>query len=228
MIAATAASTSAALSRLASSSLRKAGSNPASRVVSLAGIRLLRGYRRPSASTDRVAKTLDPTADLFRSGLQRRPVDDQPRADLGERLDLDQTIGLQRRPGLDEIDDVMAEAEMRGELDRAVQLDAFRLNAARGKVAAGHLWVFCSHPDVTRVPNIFPRNPVCGGRHRDMATPDIEIERRVNFRVVEFHQHVVAGDAELGGAEGDKGGDVEAPHPNQIESGLTGRKTQLA
>src|SRR3974377_86078 len=98
--------------------------------------------------TYRVAKALDPTADLFRSGLQRRSVDDQPRADLGDLLDLDQAVRLPRATGLKKIDDVAAEAKVRGELDRTVQLDAFRLDAARGKMAAGDLGVFCGHPNV--------------------------------------------------------------------------------
>src|SRR5215468_4121319 len=119
MIAATAASTSAALTRVASSRRWKAGSNPASRVASLTGIRRLRESRRSTASvlmkpvSDRRAKALDPATDLFRMGLQRRPVDDQPRADLCDTLDLDQTVRLQRGPSLHEIDDVAAETEMR-------------------------------------------------------------------------------------------------------------------
>src|SRR6516225_8575002 len=100
--------------------------------------------------TNRVAKALDPTADLFRSGLQRRSVDDQPRADLGDLLDLDQAVRLQRATGLNKIDDVAAEAKERGELDRTVQLDALRLDAARGKMAAGDLRVFRGHSDVAR------------------------------------------------------------------------------
>src|SRR6516225_12455632 len=164
--------------------------------------------------TDRLAKALAPPANLFRAGFQRRSVDNQPRADLRDALDLYQTVRFQRRPGLDEIDDVMAETEMRGELDRAVQLDAFRLDAARGKMAAGDLRVFRGHPNVACAPDILPRDPVCRRGHRDAATPDVEVKRCVDLRVVEFHQDVVARDAQLRRAEGDKGGDVKAAHPD--------------
>jgi len=58
--------------------------------------------------------------------------------------------------------------------------------------------------------------------------PNVEVERRVDLRIVEFHQHVVAGDAELGRAKGDKRGDVKAAHANQIERRLAGRKAKLA
>src|SRR5437763_7356454 len=69
---------------------------------------------------------------------------------------------------------------------------------------------------------------VRGRRDGEAAMPDIEVERRVNLRIVEFHQHVIAGDAELCGAEGDKSGGIEAAHADQIETGLAGSEAQLA
>src|SRR5215469_13616256 len=56
---------------------------------------------------------------------------------------------------------------------------------------------------------------------------DIEIERSVDFGIVEFHQYVVAGNTELGAAKGDKSGGVEAAHPDQVEPGLARAKPQL-
>src|SRR5207302_5519469 len=69
---------------------------------------------------------------------------------------------------------------------------------------------------------------VRGRRDGEAAMPDIEVERRVNLRIVEFHQHVIAGDAELCGSEGDKSGGIEAAHADQIETGLGGSEAQLA
>src|SRR5437660_11336784 len=69
---------------------------------------------------------------------------------------------------------------------------------------------------------------VRGRRDGEAAMPDIEVERRVNLRIVEFHQHIIAGDAELCGAEGDKSGGIEAAHADQIETGLAGSEAQLA
>src|SRR5438270_14043450 len=87
--------------------------------------------------TDSCAKPLDPTSDFFGAGLQRRAVHDQPGADLGNRLDLDQTVGLEGGAGLHEIDDMMTEPKPRRQLDRAVELDAFRLDTLRRKMPAG-------------------------------------------------------------------------------------------
>ena len=70
-----------------------------------------------------------------------------------------------------------AETEMWGEFDRTVQLDAFRLNAACREMAAGKLRVFRGDPDVARAPDILPRDPVCSRRDRDMAMPDLEVQR---------------------------------------------------
>src|SRR5215469_7684618 len=58
--------------------------------------------------------------------------------------------------------------------------------------------------------------------------PDIEVEQRIDFRIIEFHQHIIARDAELGGTEGDKGGSIEAAHPDQVEVGVARSKSQLA
>ena len=63
---------------------------------------------------------------------------------------------------------------------------------------------------------------------RQPAMTDAEIERRVDFRIVEFHQHVVAGDAELRRAEGDEGCDVERADADQVEAGDVGGEAQLA
>ena len=64
--------------------------------------------------------------------------------------------------------------------------------------------------------------------HGHTAMPDIEIERRVDLGIIELHQHVVAGDPELGGAEGDEGRDIEAAHPDQVERRVGGRETAAA
>ena len=57
---------------------------------------------------------------------------------------------------------------------------------------------------------------------------NIEIEWRVNLRIIEFHQHIIACDAELGGAKRDETGDIETAHADQIETGIGGSKAQFA
>ena len=55
--------------------------------------------------------------------------------DLGDHLDLDQAVLLQRAARGDQIDDARREAEHRRQFHRAVQLDAFGLHAARLEMA---------------------------------------------------------------------------------------------
>src|SRR5215468_4207208 len=81
-----------------------------------------------------VAEPRNPAADFFWAGFKRRAVDDQPRAHHGDRLDLDQTIGLQSRTGLDEIDDVSADPQTWRKLDGTVELDAL------GRMPRGAKW----------------------------------------------------------------------------------------
>src|SRR5205085_5105254 len=114
------------------------------------------------------------------------------------------------------------------QLDRAVQLDAFGLDAAGGKMAAGHLRVFGGDPDMTPAARILLTDLVCGCRHSHPAMADIEVERRVDLRIIEFHQDIVAGDAELSGAESDKGRDIEAADADQVEPRRGRGETQLA
>src|SRR5690349_24496670 len=47
----------------------------------------------------RVAELADPFVDLDRPRLHRRAVDDQARGDVGDLLDLDEAVLLQRTPG---------------------------------------------------------------------------------------------------------------------------------
>src|ERR1700730_5390374 len=175
MIPATAASTSAAVSRLASSSLVKAASKPASRVASLIGI------WPPIARPDGLAEAVNPAADFLRAGLQRGAIDDQPRAHLGDALALGQAVCLQCGAGLNQIDDMTAQAEMWSKLDRSVQLDAFRLHAACSEMTSGDFGVFGRHANVARPPANLACGTVRSRRDRKMAMPDIEVERCVNL-----------------------------------------------
>src|SRR5207248_1362914 len=124
------------------------------------------------------AEPFDPAPDFFRPGFQRRAIDDQTRGDFGDVLDFDEAVRCQGRTGLHQIDDVAAQAELWRQLDRAVQFDAFSLNAARGKVAAGDFRVFRRYPKMAPATWIFLPGLFRGGGHRHTAVTDIEIERR--------------------------------------------------
>src|SRR5437763_1763464 len=102
MITATASSTSTEASRFAANNAANAGSKPGSRVERVIGMPSGQlsgggaGARHP-ASFGGGAKTLEPLPDFFRPGFQSRPVYNQPSADIGDMLDLDQPVGFQGR-----------------------------------------------------------------------------------------------------------------------------------
>src|SRR6185503_6900448 len=101
-----------------------------------------------------LAEAVDPVADPLRLGLERGTVDDEARGYVGDVLDLDQAGVAQGAAAVDQVDDAMAEAERGCELHRARQLDALRLYAARGEVAARHLGILGGDADVTPAPRI--------------------------------------------------------------------------
>src|SRR6185503_11247228 len=129
MIAAAAASTSAASSRLAARNFAKAAAKSFALLSSSSGI-------------GRLAETLDPAIHLRRTRLQRGTIDDEARGDVGDMLDLDQAVDAQRAAGRDEIDDLPREPHARGQLHRAVQDDAFGLDAALREMPPRHLGIF--------------------------------------------------------------------------------------
>ncbi len=143
-------------------------------------------------------------------------------------FDLDQIVGRQRRAGMHQIDHPAAQAEAGRQLHGAIQLDAFGLHAARREMAPGDVRVFGRHPHMAPARGVVRQGQLAGLRHRHAAMADIEIERRVELAVVEFHQHVGAGDAELSRAEGDERGDVEAAHADDAEAGNIGGEAELA
>ena len=143
-------------------------------------------------------------------------------------LDLHQPVGLERRAGGHEVDDTLAKAEARRQLHGAGELEALGLDAAPGEVTPGDLGIFGGDAHMGPARRVVARHHLGGLRHHHPAAADAEVEGRVDFRIVEFHEHVVAGDAELGAAEGDDGGDVEGAHANDVERRIGGGKLELA
>ena len=92
----------------------------------------------------------------------------------------------------------------------------------------GDLRVFGGYSNVARAADVSTRRAIGGRCDCEMAMPYIEIERGINLGIIKFHQHIIAGDAELGSAKGDESSDVKAAHPDQIKSGGAGGEAQLA
>ena len=63
---------------------------------------------------------------------------------------------------------------------------------------------------------VFLTDSLC---HRQMAMPDVQIDRGVEVRVVEFLDHVGADDPDLRCAMRDEGRHVERAHPDQAQVG---------
>jgi hypothetical protein len=63
---------------------------------------------------------------------------------------------------------------------------------------------------------------------RQAAAADAQVDRRVDLGVAELHQNVVAGNAELRGAERDEGRDVERAHAHERDVRQIGRELERA
>ena len=181
----------------------------------------------PSGTTH-LAEAVDPAADPLGLRLERGAVDDEARGDVGDVLDLDQPVVAQRAAAVDQVDDAVAEAERGRQLHRARELDAFGLHAARGEVAARHLGILGGDAHVAPAPRIVAARHLGGLGDGQPALADAEVDRRVDLGIVELHQHVGAGDAEVRRAERHEGRDVERAHADDVEIGMVGREAQQA
>src|SRR5438045_9384457 len=93
---------------------------------------------------------------------------------------------------------------------------------------AGYFRVSCREPVMVPAPGLLLAGFLLRGRDSHAAVADIEVERRVDFGIVEFHQHIVAGDADLRSPKGDKARNVETADADKIEPGIGSREPQFA
>ena len=94
-------------------------------------------------------------------------------------------------------------------------------------MALGKARIFGCDANVTPAPWIVGLSQFLGLGHHQPTAADTEVERSVDFRKIEFHQHVITDNTELSAAEGDKGGNVETADPNDLEAGMIAVETQL-
>ncbi len=146
-------------------------------------------------------------------GLERRAVDDQPRRDVEDAAGFHQPVLAQGGAGRDEIDDPPGKPQRGGDLHRAVQLDAFGLDAAALEMAAGEVGIFGR--DAQMAGAIDALRSLARLGHRQAAMADVEIDRRIEVGVVEFLDHVGTDDAQLRRAMRDEGRHVEGAHADQ-------------
>src|SRR5512142_3250057 len=182
MISATTRSTFSSASRLRPRNAENSCSKPGAEASSLSGPTLLACL----SGTAHLAEAVDPAANPLRLRLERGAVDDEARGHVGDVLNLDQAVVAERAAAVDQVDDAMAEAERGREFHRARELDAFRLDAARGEVAARHLGVLGGDAHVAPAPGTVAARHL--GRFGDgqPALADAEIDRRVDLGIVEL------------------------------------------
>src|SRR3546814_4417336 len=80
-----------------------------------------------------------------------------------------------------------------------------------------HAWVFGSNADMAPAARIVGFRELARLGDGKPAAADLEVDRRVDFREIELHQHVVAGNAEMRRTEGDEGRGVEAARELVLE-----------
>src|SRR5690606_11125849 len=135
MISATSAETSDALSRRSFTSASKAAANPGSEASS---------RRMPN----RLPECLDQCGHFGRMQLEGRAIDDQSRGHLADHRLLGERILDQRAPRRNQIDNMRGEPELRRNFHRAVEFDAFGLNALPLEPAARGRGIFGRNADM--------------------------------------------------------------------------------
>ena len=123
-----------------------------------------------------------------------RLVDHQPRADVGDMRQRYQAIGLQRVAGIHDIDNQVGQTDQRRQFHGAVQLDDLDLLAPVGVVAARALHVLGGNAQAPLIGDRILRT----GNHQP-AFRDTEIQRFVQAVGVMLHQHIISGNAHIGG-----------------------------
>ncbi len=102
------------------------------------------------------------------------------------------------------------------------------MHAAGSEMPARDLRVFGGDANMAPARGIVLARKLGGLRHGKAAAPDLEVDRRIDFRIVELHQHVAADDAQRGSAEGNERRHIEAAHADDLEIAAVGAKAQLA
>ena len=143
-------------------------------------------------------------------------------------LDFHQSVCTERCTGRHKVDDASAQTERGRELHRSVEVDAFRLNTSGGKMASRDRWILCGNANVAPTGWIITGTQFRRFRNREMALADTEIERCIDFGILEFRQDITPSHRQLSATEGDKGRDIETTHPYDGNMRMICSELQLA
>ena len=90
----------------------------------------------------------------------------------------------------------------------------------------GDAGIFGGHPNMAPAARIIFGPQRRRLRHRHVATADAQVQGSVDFRILEFHQDIVAGNAHLRRAESHERGDIETAHPDNLQTRNVGGEAQ--
>src|SRR4051794_38915142 len=168
----------------------------------------------------RIADPREQLVDLRGLELVRDRVGDQAGRRGPQLLAHDQPVLAQRRAGGGEVDDPLDQPGQRGQLDRALDLDDLRLAPGALEVAGGGARVLRRDAHHSEPAQRLGGGVVAvDGREHHHAAPVAEVGKLVDLALHLLGEHVLAGDAEVGGARLDVGGHVGGPHRDDPDLG---------
>jgi len=130
--------------------------------------------------------------------------------------------------GGNEVDDDVGQAYQRGQFHRTVQLDEVDVHALGREVVARRVDILGGDTDARAL--LHRSSVVVAFAHCDhhAALGDLQVERLIQAVAAVLVQHVLAGDAEVGGAVLHVGRDVAGAHDDQPHVGAVGADDELA
>src|SRR5690606_19385551 len=143
----------------------------------------------------------------------------QARADVADVLHGNQSVGLEGAAGGDEVDDDVGQSDQGSELHRTIQLDEVDVHALAGEVFARGVDVLGGDADSCA---LFHRNRLIVAFAHDAhhaTAGNLHVEWLIQAVAAVFVEHILAGDAEGGGAVLDVGEDVAGAHDDEPHVG---------
>ena len=164
----------------------------------------------------RLPQPLGQRVHLAGAQLVGHAVGDQAGRAAGDLLAHLELVLGQRPPGVDEVHDPVGEPDDRRQLDRPLDLDHLGLATRLLEVALRRARVLGRDPHRAQAALRLAEALVAlaAGEHHP-AGPVAQVEKLVDGAVALLEQHVLAGDAEIGGAGLHVGGDVRGTHRDQ-------------
>src|SRR3984893_15101878 len=160
--------------------------------------------------------------------LERRWIDDQSRAYRHNIFHRDQIVGPEGIAAADQIDDGIGKSHQRRELHRSVEPDQVDLHAFGREMLACGQHIFGRHGKARAALEraLVVEAGFCGGHPPGGA--DAEIDRLIQALPTVLQKHVLAGDAQIGGAALNVGGDIGCANDDEANVRMVAADDELA